>query len=119
MRKKLGNSCNLERLFRIDRVLTNRGVGSRKEITLLIRTNSVVVNDEPVHNISKHIPYDSKIVIKGKCVHEVPLIALYHKPISVQSTLRDPWNRSCLDDLYKQNSFLEHMHPVVSTPLIT
>lgn len=52
------------------------------------------------------------IKIDGVLLNEIPLLSIYHKPINVQSTMGDNYDRSNLNQLLSRYDYLNHMHPV-------
>jgi 23S rRNA pseudouridine2605 synthase len=98
---------------RIERIISNRGVGSRKEVAALFKAGRVMVDDIVVRSGATKYPVDTKITIVG--VGEtvgVPLLAAFYKPVGMVSTMKDNWGRSSLAELELQFPFMKSMHPV-------
>jgi 23S rRNA pseudouridine2605 synthase len=101
-------------LFRADRVLSNRGLGSRSECFDLLRQRRVYqkVKSEMklVLGPSEKITMEASLWVDGKT--EVPkpppLLRIYHKPKWVLSVMNDKKGRKNLGDL----DFFSKMHPV-------
>lgn len=96
---------------RLDRVLVNRGVGSRREVQALCREGRVVVDDEILEDPAIKIDVDAEIYIDGEEWEQAPRIALYHKPVGVLSSMSDDWGREDLSDVLPY-SWQVAMHPV-------
>lgn len=43
---------------------------------------------------------------------QIALLAVYHKPLNVVSSIGDPWGRPSLSLLYDTYPYLKNMHPV-------
>ena len=72
-----------------------------------------MVDDIVVRSGGEKHPVDTKITIVG--VGEtvgVPLLAAFHKPVGMVSTMKDNWGRSSLAELELQFPFMKSMHPV-------
>ena len=114
-RKYIFNHNNM-RLFatthRIERIISNRGIGSRNEVSKLISQGRVSVNGKIIKSCSVKYPIDCIISIDGKLISALPLLAIYNKPINIISSIGDPWGRTSLDSLYPIYPFLKQMHPV-------
>jgi len=114
--KKKNNKNKDKSLFRADRVLSNRGWGSRSECFDLLKKKRVFqeINSEMkcVSGPKQKIPMDASLFVDGK--KEVPkpppLLRLYHKPKWVLSVMNDSKGRNNLGDL--DEKLLSMMHPV-------
>jgi 23S rRNA pseudouridine2605 synthase len=101
-------------LLRADRVLSNRGWGSRSECFDLLKQRRVYQKVESVMTKllgpSEKISMDASLWVDAK--HEVarppPLLRIYHKPKWVLSVMNDSKGRRNLADL----DFISKMHPV-------
>ena len=65
-----------------------------------------------VRSGAERFPIDVIVEVNGVESHGIPLLAVYHKPVGVHCTMRDPWGRECLDKLHLTYPYLEKMHPV-------
>ena len=102
-----------DKLQRIERIIANRGVGSRKEVAQLIRAGRVKVGGKVILSGADRFPLSTAVEIDGMGdVVGVPLLAVYHKPVGVVSTMADNWNRASLSELQLEYGFLKTMHPV-------
>ena len=102
-----------DKLQRIERIIANRGVGSRKEVAQLIRAGRVKVGGKVILSGADRFPLSTAVDIEGMGeVVGVPLLAVYHKPVGVVSTMADNWNRASLSELQLEYGFLKTMHPV-------
>ena len=98
---------------RLDKILSNMGYGSRKEIKQYIKEGRVVVNDEVIKNNSIKVdPYEDEISINGEVVEYKKYIYLImNKPKGVISSTRDPFSSTVLDLLDEEYLSFEP-HPV-------
>ena len=98
-------------LVRIDKLLANRGLGSRSEIHRLIRKGRVAVNDQVITSRNSKFPHDSVIHLDGIAIGPLPLALAWHKPTNIISSMRDPLGRpdlaTCLPAQWQG-----HFHPV-------
>jgi uncharacterized protein YdcH (DUF465 family) len=97
---------------RIERILANRGVGTRSEVSKLFKQQRVSVKGKVVLSGADKYPTDTVIEIDNDPIHPTPILALYHKPVGIHSTMSDPWGRSNLEDLSLEYPFIKFMHPV-------
>jgi 23S rRNA pseudouridine2605 synthase len=132
LRKTPKNTHNIRRkdrssssLYRADRVLANRGWGSRSECFEVLKSKRVfqkVVSSGEGQGIdiemkrimgpSEKIPMDAALFVDGKV--EVaklpPLLRIFHKPKWMLSVMKDSRGRSHLGDL--DGELISGMHPV-------
>lgn len=108
-----GASGSQAKRQRIERIISNRGVGSRKEVQKLLKQGRVKVNGKLVRSSSEQFPSDCVVEVDEEEIVAVPLLALYHKPVGVVSTMNDgKWGRESLQQLQEDFPFLKTMHPV-------
>ena len=83
---------------RLDKLLAERGAGSRKDVDRLIRKGLVELDGEvvPKNGAKLKIPYESSPIVDGFEYPPPPLLAAYHKPLGVVSTMKDDQGRSDL-----------------------
>jgi 23S rRNA pseudouridine2605 synthase len=109
------SSSSTSKRLRLERIISNRGVGSRKEIQALLKQGRVSINSEgTVVRCGAH-KYDVnvKVFVDGVVIAPIPLLACYHKPVGVVSTMSDGrWGRENLATLKENWPFLKSMHPV-------
>eukprot|EP01038_Epipyxis_sp_PR26KG_P006880 gene6880-9426_t len=103
---------NSKVIQRIDRIIANRGVGTRSEVTTLFRQGKVKINGKVIRSPSERIRVDAEIEVNGVTSRETPLIAVYHKPVGIHSTVGDPWGRPSLLEVKNSIPVLQNMHPV-------
>lgn len=101
--------------FRADRVLSNRGWGSRSECFELLQQRRVVQRSStgqvfPILGPSEKIAMDADIWIDNKVQVPMPppLLRVYHKPKWVLNVMNDGKGRKHLGEL----DFIHKMHPV-------
>lgn len=98
---------------RLDKILSNMGYGSRKEIKQYIKEGRVRVNNEIAKNNSMKInPYEDKINISGEKVkYRKHIYIMMNKPKGVVSSTKDPFSGTVLDLLDDKYLAFEP-HPV-------
>lgn len=84
---------------RLDKFLVSQGVGSRKEISRLVRRGSVIVDGKPASTADWKIdPENSKVSVEGKeIVYRRFLYIMMNKPAGVLSATEDRKGRTVLD----------------------
>mmetsp|Transcript_4909 Transcript_4909/g.7406 ORF Transcript_4909/g.7406 Transcript_4909/m.7406 type:complete len:325 (-) Transcript_4909:287-1261(-) len=108
-KKKSGNAT-----FRADRVLSNRGWGSRSECSELLKQRRVFQKVdskmERINSPSEKISIEASLWIDGKMEVPTPppLLRVYNKPKWVLSVMNDSKGRKNVGDL----DFISKMHPV-------
>jgi 23S rRNA pseudouridine2605 synthase len=97
---------------RLQKILANAGVASRRKCEELIREGKVAVNDVIVRELgAKADPERDVITVNGKPVKlEQKLYLLFHKPKGVITTLSDPKGRTTVRDYLK--GIKERVYPV-------
>lgn len=82
---------------KLQKVLAQSGVGSRRDIEAWIAEGKVEVNGEPAH-IGQRISFGDKVFLNGKPVKirihpGLPRVLAYHKPVGEIVTFNDPEGR--------------------------
>ena len=82
---------------KLQKVLAQAGVGSRRDMEELILEGLITVNDQPAH-IGQRISFGDRVMVRGKPVRyrivpPPPRIIAYHKPVGEVVTHDDPQNR--------------------------
>ncbi len=95
--------------LRIDKMLSNIGVGSRKEIKQFAKNGLIKINDVVVKDSSKIIDTDKDTVkYNGETMKYVQNIYLMmNKPQGVVSATEDNYDKTVIDLLYDEDSFYE------------
>ena len=114
--KKSKKNENNKSLFRADRVLSNRGFGTRSECFELLKKKRVFqeINSEMICILgpSAKIPMNVSLFVDGKI--EVPkpppILRIYNKPKWVLSVMNDSKGRKNLGEL--DEKLFSNMHPV-------
>lgn len=76
--------------MRLDKFLANAGIGSRKEVSKLIRDKQVKVEDEVINKPNHKVSYDSHITINDEqVVLEEFIYLMLNKPRGVISSTED------------------------------
>ena len=100
-------------LIRLDKLLAERGAGSRKDVDRLIRNGLVEMDGEVVakNGAKMKVPWNSCPIADGFDYPPPPLIAAYHKPLGVVSSMKDDHGRPDLASVLPQ-PWQKQMHPV-------
>jgi 23S rRNA pseudouridine2605 synthase len=99
-------------LLRADRVLSNRGWGSRSECTELIKRRRVSTPNGTLKSPSEKITMDTSLFVDGTPVPHLTLLLVYHKPKWVLSVMHDPTGRPNLGGLLSEVQKRQQLHPV-------
>jgi ribosomal small subunit pseudouridine synthase A (EC 5.4.99.-) len=85
--------------MRIDKLLSHKGFGSRKDVKKLLKDGSVFVNGRMVNDGKIHvIPGVDEIVVKGLPIEYKPYVYfMMNKPAGVISATEDDYERTVLD----------------------
>ncbi|WP_448561071.1 pseudouridine synthase [Trichothermofontia sp.] len=101
---------------RLQKILSQRGIASRRQAETLILTGRVQLNGVMAHLGQRANPQADVITIDGQ---PLPLdtppelrYLLLHKPVGVVSTCRDPQGRSTVLDLLPSQWQRQGLHPV-------
>lgn len=111
-RKPKLNKKRNTNLLRADRVLSNRGWGSRSECTDLIKGRRVSTPNGKLKSASEKITMDTPLFVDGAPVPQLPLLLVYHKPKWVLSVMHDPTGRPNLGGLLTEIQKKQKLHPV-------
>jgi len=100
-------------LVRLDKLLAERGAGSRKDVDRMIRRGLVEVDGEivPKAGAKLKVPYSTSPVVDGFEYPAPPLLAAYHKPLGVVSSMRDERGRPDLSAVLPA-TWQSSLHPV-------
>ena len=96
---------------RLDWTLAQRGAGTRKQIQKLIKSRRVAVNGQLTTDPKAKVYENQCITIDGNNIENMPLLLVWHKPVNVVSTMKDPFGRSDLSGVIP-DSFQGRFHPV-------
>ncbi|MGE7836610.1 pseudouridine synthase [Viridibacillus arvi] len=96
--------------MRLDKLLSNMGYGSRKEVKQLLKMKAVTVDGEVAKDVSKHVdPIKQNVSVLGERVHYQEFIYLMmHKPPGVISATEDLHDQTVIDLL---DPFHAHFEP--------
>jgi len=119
-KKNKGPKINKKRnkhLLRADRVLANRGWGSRSECTELLKRRRVFLEQDNgelvvIKGPSEKVTMDAPLFVDSTPVPTIPLLLAYHKPKWVLSVLNDPQGRPNLGSLLTEVQKRQKLHPV-------
>ncbi|MEG0371225.1 MAG: pseudouridine synthase [Clostridium sp.] len=91
---------------RLDKVLSNMGYGTRKEVKLIARSGEVTVNGVIVKDSATHVnPYKDEIVISGEIViYKEFVYIMMHKPPGVISATEDKNCETVIDILEHEDA---------------
>ncbi|MBC7880337.1 MAG: rRNA pseudouridine synthase [Anaerolineae bacterium] len=102
--------------IRLQKLLAERGIASRRHSEALISTGQVRVNGQVVQELGTRVdPEQDTIEVRGEPLHNSPTLRyiLLHKPLNVLSTCSDPFGRTTvLDLLPEQWRNGQALHPV-------
>lgn len=95
----------MNKVERIDKIISNMGFGSRKDVKKIIKEGRVKVNDSiVVDNKIKINPYKSKIYIDGeKMTYKEYIYIMMNKPKGLVSSTDDPRSKTVIDLLGKEH----------------
>ncbi|TJY44383.1 rRNA pseudouridine synthase [Cohnella pontilimi] len=98
---------------RLQKILANAGIASRRKCEELIAAGHVTVNDKVVTELgAKADPNVDVIAVKGRPIkRENKLYILFNKPKGVITTMTDPKGRSTVHD-YLKKDIKERVYPV-------
>lgn len=83
-------------MIRLDRLLAERGAGSRREVVAMIRRGRVALDGRVLTDEATRVPDDAVPTLDGRPLPPPPWLAVLHKPVGVQSTVGDPLGRDNL-----------------------
>jgi 23S rRNA pseudouridine2605 synthase len=89
---------------RLQKILSQAGVSSRRAAEEMIRTGRVTVNGKTITELgTKANPWTDRIAVDGRPLRQQapPVYILLHKPVGVVTTLDDPQERPTVRDLLK------------------
>ncbi|MFZ3208998.1 MAG: pseudouridine synthase [Geobacteraceae bacterium] len=98
---------------RLQKILAQAGIASRREAETIIVAGRVAVNGTVVTELgSKADPMKDRITVDGKPIHleERKVYILLYKPVGYMTTLKDPQGRPIVTDLLK--NIKERVYPV-------
>jgi 23S rRNA pseudouridine2605 synthase len=98
--------------LRLERILSNRGAGSRREVAAYIKSGRVRVDGKVVKSPSEKVLEASCIILDKAEVKPVPLLVAFHKPLDVLSAMGDPSGRPSLKDFVPPEWERMGLHPV-------
>ena len=96
--------------MRIDKLLTNMGYGSRKEVKKFIKQGAVIVNGELVHNPGSHVdPKKDRIFVFGdEVIYREFVYFMMNKPQGFLSATEDSMQPTVVDLLHVED---KHFQP--------
>jgi 16S rRNA pseudouridine516 synthase len=91
--------------MRLDKLLSNMGFGSRKEVKKLLKSGGVRIDGEPAKDGKEQVnPDTSEVTVHGELVEYKPYIYLIlNKPQGVISATEDDQHRTVLDLLLEEH----------------
>lgn len=97
----------MKKMERIDKVVSNMGYGSRKEVKQYIKKGLIRVNDSVVKdNKLKVDPYEDRISFDGEeIIYKEFIYLMMNKPQGLVSSTEDPLTETVIDLLDERYSF--------------
>lgn len=95
----------MDNLVRLQKVLAEAGVASRRACEELIRAGRVRVNGKVIREMGFKVdPAVATLEVDGEEVHRkgVKTLLAFNKPAGVVSTMHDPEGRPCLGDFFRE-----------------
>lgn len=111
-RRSLKLWSNNPKQLRLERIISNRGIGSRNDVAKLFKQGRVSINGRVIRSGAEKHSTDVVVEIDGQSIAGVPLLAIFHKPTGVHSTMKDNWGRQGLEELALEYPYMKAMHPV-------
>lgn len=97
--------------MRIDRYLANAGLGSRREVKILIKKKVVFANGILVDYFDYDVSFEDEIIVDGKKVdYQEYYYVLLHKPVGYLSATKDQFHPTVLDLMPEYQKY--HISPV-------
>lgn len=92
-----------QKIVRLNVLLQERGVASRRKADALILTGSVKVNGEIIHTLGAKVPYDADLWVDGVQYKKKPPLCtvLFHKPDASITSRNDPQGRKTIFDFFR------------------
>ncbi len=112
---------------RVDRILSNRGLGNRRSLQRmikygdisaikadgekqLIQSESETFFDDQIFELSFHQKDQQEPIVQQS--QALPLLVAFHKPMDLLCTTDDPWGRKGIDSVLPTEWRLGNLHPV-------
>jgi 23S rRNA pseudouridine2605 synthase len=97
---------------RLQKILAQAGIASRRQAEVLISEGKVEVNGKVVTELGTKVnPDQDRIVVKGKPIQkEEKRTFLFYKPLYVISSMHDPQGRKVVPDFFRKIN--ERVYPV-------
>jgi 16S rRNA pseudouridine516 synthase len=95
--------------MRLDKLLSNMGYGTRKEVKILMKKGAVQVNAKPVKDASMHVDAvkDEVTILGEKVVYKEFMYLMMNKPQGVLSATEDKRDQTVIDLLDAEYSIFE------------
>lgn len=95
--------------MRIDKILSNMGYGSRKEVKKLLKEGAVQVDGVPVKDAKQHVDVnEQEVTVHGEVVEYKEFVyLLMHKPPGVISATEDDVHETVIDLLEHEDLIFE------------
>src|SRR3989338_8817133 len=98
-------------LERLQKIIAEAGITSRRQAEFLIRAGRVKVNGQIIKLGDKADPLEDKIYVDGKKLdREKKWYLAFYKPRNVVTTLYDPEDRPTIKDYL--NNISERLYPI-------
>ena len=92
-----------QKLVRLNVLLQERGVASRRKADALILSGSVKVDGEIIHTLGAKVPYNADLWVDGVQYKKKPPLCtvLFHKPDASITSRNDPQGRKTIFDFFR------------------
>lgn len=103
----------MEELQRLQKVMAQCGVASRRKCEELIISGQVKVNGEVVKELGTKVKEKDKIEVSGKLItKEEKVYYCLYKPVGYVTTVKDDKNRKTVMDLFLESDLNNRIFPV-------
>ncbi|HEX7042113.1 MAG TPA: pseudouridine synthase [Patescibacteria group bacterium] len=90
----------MNQTIRLDKLLSNNGLASRRAIKLFLKTNEVLINNKRATESGLRVTPEDKVTINGKPLKKPDFVYfLLNKPIGIISTTSDEFSRDTVTSL--------------------
>lgn len=94
---------------RLDKILSNSGYGSRKEVKLLVKNGEIIVDGKKVKDSGMQVDLDkNEVIVKGsRLEYRKYIYLMMNKPAGVVSATFDNYDKTVVDLLKPEHSYFD------------